>query len=90
MSFKWDKIYKWESNIENEIVSSCEEYICEYYSVELIDDLSKEQIDEIKVFHKDLWEESVMQYGFKTVLELWDASKMDDGIFEDDDDYINS
>jgi hypothetical protein len=30
-----------------------------------------------------------MQYGFKTVLEIWDASKIDDGIFEDDDDYIN-
>ena len=89
MAFEWDRIHKWEANHEQEILSSCEEYICEYYGVELIDFLSKEQIDEVKHFQEQYFEDSVMQYGLKTVLELWEASKVEDGGFEDDEDYLN-
>ncbi|MEK9804774.1 MAG: hypothetical protein VW551_00575 [Euryarchaeota archaeon] len=87
MSFNWDRIHKWETNIEDDILRSCEEYICEFYSVDLIDDLSKEQIDEVRKFQEELNEFSVMQYGLRTVLELWEASKVEMGDFEDDADY---
>jgi hypothetical protein len=87
MSFNWDRIHKWETNIEDDILRSCEEYICEFYGVDLIDDLSKEQIDEVRKFQEELNEFSVMQYGLRTVLELWEASKVEMGDFEDDADY---
>ena len=73
MSFDWDRIHKWEENHERSIIDDVEEYICEYYDVEEIWDLSEEQVNDIQNFcNNDLNEYSVMQVGFRDILNRLD------------------
>ena len=90
MSFEWGRIHKWEENIERDIIQSVEEYICEFYDVEMIDFLSEEQIKEVHVFSKDvLNSESIMQFGLKHVIEMWAIAQSEDEII-DVEDWVNN
>jgi hypothetical protein len=75
MAFEWNRMYKWEENHERNISEDVDEYICEYYDVESIEDLTKEQIDEIEVFRSELNEYNIMQIGFSNVINNWEHAQ---------------
>ena len=75
MAFEWNRMYKWEENHERNITEDVDEYICEYYDVESIEDLTKEQIDEIEVFRSELNEYNIMQIGFSNVINNWEHAQ---------------
>ena len=80
--FEWSRIHKWEENHERRIIEDVEEYVCEYYDVEDIFDLTEEQIIDLENFrNNDLNEYSVMQIGFSDIL-----NRLDDPDFYDEDD----
>ena len=71
-SFTWPRIHKWEENIEREITDSIWEYICEFYNVEEITDLTLEQIQEVEAFKDNLNKYSIMHLGFSNVINHWE------------------
>ena len=75
MSFEWNRIHKWEENHERSITEDVEEYICEYYDTESIEELTKDQIEELEVFRSELNEYSVMQIGFSNVINNWEYAQ---------------
>jgi len=72
MAFEWGRIHKWEENIERDVTDSVTEYICEFYEIDNILELTKEQVNEIIAFREDLNEYSPMQLGFFNILNEWD------------------
>ena len=48
MAFEWNRIHKWEENIEREVTDAVYEYVCEYYEVDDISELSEEQIAQVE------------------------------------------
>ena len=46
--FHWDRMYKHEENIERDITERVEEYVCEFFDVETIFDLTDSDIDQIE------------------------------------------
>ena len=75
MAFEWNRMHKWEETHERNITEDVEEYICEYYDVESIEALTKEQIDKIEVFRGELNEYSIMQIGFSNVINNWENAQ---------------
>ena len=79
MSFEWNRIHKWEDNIESQVNDSVYEYVCEYYEVEEISELTEEQINEISTFRDEMLSEfSVMQGGFSSLISQWDSENYED------------
>ena len=69
MSFTWNRIHKWEENHERAILEDVTEFVCEYYDIESVDDLTDDQFTEIVRFaQKELSEYSVMQSGFSQLI----------------------
>jgi hypothetical protein len=81
MSFEWNRIHKWEDNIEREVTDGVFEYVCEYYEVDDVNDLTKDQLLDIIVFREELNEYSPMQIGFSNLI-----NHMEDMFLEDEDD----
>ena len=82
MAFNWDRIYKWEENHERDITDDVIDYVCEFFGVTEIWDLTEDQINEIDNFrNNDLNEYSVMQVGFSNLL-----NQLDDPEFYDEED----
>lgn len=81
MSFEWNRIHKWEDNIEREITDSVFEYVCEYYGIDDVDDLTKDQLLEIIAFREELNEFSPIQIGFSNLI-----NHMEDMFLEFEDD----
>ena len=75
MSFEWNRIHKWEENHERNITEDVEEYICEHYGIESIEELTQDQINELEVYRGELNEYSVMQIGFSNVLNNWEYAQ---------------
>ena len=75
MSFEWNRIHKWEENHERNITEDVEEFICENYGVESIEELTKDQIEELEAFRSELNEYSVMQIGFSNVINNWEYAQ---------------
>ena len=75
MAFEWNRIHKWEENHERNITEDVEEYICEHYGIESIEELTQEQIDEIEKYRGELNEYSVMQIGFSNVINNWEYAQ---------------
>lgn len=73
MAFEWVKINKHEDNIESDVTDRVFEYVCEYYKVEEITELTQEQISEIDEFRDKLNEFSVMQIGFSNLVNQWES-----------------
>lgn len=72
MSFEWNRIHKWEDNIESQVTDAVYEYVCEHYGVEEVTELTQEQFDEVMAFREDLNEYSVMQWGFSNLASQWE------------------
>lgn len=81
MSFEWNRIHKWEDNIEREITDSVFEYVCEYYGIDDVDDLTKDQLLDIIAFREELNEYSPMQIGFSNLI-----NQIEDMFLESEDD----
>ena len=81
MSFEWNRIHKWEDNIEREVTDGVFEYVCEYYEVDDVNDLTKDQLLDIIVFREELNEYSPMQIGFSNLI-----NHMEDMFLENEDD----
>jgi hypothetical protein len=79
MAFEWQRMYKHEENIEREVLERVEEYICEYYSVGSIEEMTSEQYQEVEKFWQE-YEFSIMSYGFRTVLENWTNYREEEGL----------
>jgi len=75
MSFEWNKMYKVEERIDAEIGDAVHNFVCEYYDVDEITDLTKNQIDEIDEFRDGLDEYSFMHIGFLSLIDHWDANQ---------------
>lgn len=75
MAFEWNRIHKWEENHERNITEDVEEYICEHYGIESIEELTQEQIEEVEAYRSELNEYSVMQIGFSNVLNNWEYAQ---------------
>ena len=67
MSFEWYKIYKHENNIEADVTDRVYDYVCEYYGLENIEELTEEQIEEVRAFADELNEYSPMMMGFNNL-----------------------
>lgn len=72
MTFEWNRIHKWEENIEREVTDSVREYVCEFYGVDEIGELTEEQMNEVQAFREELNEYSPMQWGFSNIYSEWE------------------
>ena len=73
MSYEWPRIHKNEESYENQIKDDVVQHICEYFDVEDIVDLTKEQYDEVVKFREEeLNEYSIMQVGYSLALYQWE------------------
>ena len=82
--FHWDRMYKHEENIERDITERVEEYVCEFFDVETIFDLTDSDIDQLENFvNNDLNEYSVMQVGFKNIINDWESSLDEEDEWDD-------
>jgi len=75
MAFEWPKIYKVEEQIEQQSVDWVYEYVCEFYDVEDIEELTEEQINEIDKYREGLYSYSVMQVGFSNIINQWESAQ---------------
>lgn len=74
MAFEWNRIHKWEDNIESQVTDSVFEFVCEFYGVDEVTELSEEQIAEVEHYrHEVLNEYSPMQWGFSNLYNLWEG-----------------
>lgn len=73
MAYEWPRMYKNEEYYENEIRDDVVRHICEYFGVDDIIDLTREQYqDVIKYRDEELSEYSVMQVGYSLALYQWE------------------
>ena len=75
MSFEWKKMAKVEERIGAEIIDAVYNFVCDYYDVDEITDLTKNQIDEIDEFRDGLDEYSFMHIGFLSLTDYWDDNQ---------------
>jgi hypothetical protein len=76
MAFEWPKIYKSEEWFEHQATEWVFDYVCEFYDVEDIEDLTEEQIDEIVQYREnDLSDYSPMQMGFSNIINQWEDAQ---------------
>jgi broad-specificity NMP kinase len=77
MSYNFPRHHKIEENVERDIVETVSEQVCEYFGVDDVTELTKEQIDEVVLFKDDLNEYSVLQWGYSWVVQTWDDHQFD-------------
>lgn len=75
--FEWNKIHKHEDNIESNVTDRVFEYVCEYYKINDILDLTEEQISQLETFRDKLNEFSVMQIGFSNLIMQWEDNQIE-------------
>ena len=76
MAFEWPKIYKSEEYFEYQATEWVFDYICEFYDVEDIEELTELQIEEIVQYREnDLNEYSPMQLGFSNIIAQWESAQ---------------
>jgi hypothetical protein len=67
MSFEIRKMHKWEENIEREVTDGVFEFVCEHYGIDEVEDLTKEQIEEVREFWDGMNEYSPIYIGFSNL-----------------------
>jgi len=77
MSFEWNKINKYEDNYEREITDNVYDYVRDYFDVDEIDDITEEQMDQVKTFRDEYNEYSVMQIGFSNMINDWEDIQLE-------------
>ena len=74
MAFEWNRIHKSEEYLERIINELVFEQVTEHYAVDSIDELTRDQIDELEHFRNDvLNEDSPLQIGFSDVIQMWES-----------------
>ena len=77
MEFVWNRIHKWEENIEREVTDAVYEYVCEYYEVDDISELTEEQIAQVEGYRDhELSEFRVLQIGFSNIINHWESENI--------------
>jgi len=76
MAFEWNRIHKWEENIERDVTDAVEQQIMEHYGVDDITTLTEDQMNEVMAFREELNEYSVMQWGFSNIYSQWEMENM--------------
>ena len=71
MSFEWGNGYKLEEWFEREIDQSVIEYVCDFYKVGRVEDLTESQIDEIGKFIKKNQNLTLLSVGLNNVISKW-------------------
>ena len=80
MAFEWNRMYKWEENHERNITEDVEEYICEYFNISNVLEMTPEQYKEVEDFSEEMNEFSVMRIGFSNVLNDWLNYREEEGL----------
>lgn len=80
MAFEWNRMYKHEENIERDVTERVEEYICEYFKISNVLELTPEQYKEVEDFYEEMNEFSVMRIGFSNVLNDWLNYREEEGL----------
>ena len=75
MSFEWPKMYKWEENVERTINDDVEQYVLEYYGVEEVTDLTKDQISELHAYCEGFEWQFLFSIGFQNVINMWESEQ---------------
>jgi len=81
MAFEWHKTHKILDWVEREMTECVEEYVCEYYGFESVEELSQEQLDELETFREEeLTEHHPLRIGFSNVINhmenlLWEREQ---------------
>lgn len=78
MSFDWYKRYKLEEWVEREVTESVYDYVLDYYQVSEVDELTENQIEEIREFMDEALEYSPIRIGFSNLLNDWESVKWSD------------
>ena len=73
MSFDIPRVHKWEENIEREVTDELYSYVCEWFGVEEIGELTDDQIQEVEAYRDDLNEYSPLQIGFSNIINHWES-----------------
>ena len=71
--YTWGRIYKIEEFYESQIISDVVDNVLEYFEVEEIEDLTEDQIEQVRAFSEELNELSVMQIGYSDVINIWES-----------------
>lgn len=78
MAFEWSRMYKHEENIERDVIERVEQYICEYYNIDDIEDMSEKEFEEVQQFYDEMNEYSPMCLGFSDVINRWESLQEDE------------
>jgi len=71
--FDWPRMYKVEEYIEREAYNAVEEFVVDFYNVEEIGLIPKQQIDEIMAWREEnVNEYSPMWSAFQDVYNVWE------------------
>lgn len=71
--YTWTRIHKTEEFYETQIISDVVDNVLEYFEVEEIEDLTEDQIEQVRSFSEELNELSVMQIGYSDVINIWES-----------------
>ena len=76
MAFEWNDIHGLEENYESKIIDDVEATVTQYYGVDEVTELTREQINEIEHFKTEVLEDwSVMQVGFSSLISWWEGQQ---------------
>ena len=78
MAFEWYKMYKVEENLEREVTDAVYHRVCEHYGVDEVEELTEEQIDEIRAFYNEMNEYSPMCIGFSNLINHWESENWEE------------
>jgi hypothetical protein len=74
MAFEWNRIHKSEEYLERIINELVFEQVTEHYAVDSIEELTRDQINELEHFRNDVLNEySPLQIGFSDVIQMWES-----------------
>ena len=74
MAFEWNRIHKSEEYLERIINELVFDQVTEHYAVDSVEDLTRDQIDELEHFRNDVLNEySPLQIGFSDVIQTWES-----------------
>jgi len=75
MSFKWNNIDEVESGFSLDIIEFVKNYICEFYEIDSIDELTESQIKEIQKFCEKNKHTELMNMGLSEVIIEWENNQ---------------
>lgn len=72
--FDWNRVHKSEEYLDNIISETVFDFVCNFYNVVDILELTRQQIEEVEFYRiNKLSEYSPLQRGFSDLLNRWDS-----------------